>query len=56
MNKNYPTGWCTNYNPPGFYAVLYYDGINFNLLTRAATDYGVSTLFHVFTTQVRCSE
>ena len=66
-------GYCANVNPPGFYAVLYYDdcsfqptmnsrgygsapsfcdsGYPFRLLTRAATDYGSNTLFHIYTTK-----
>lgn len=46
----YGKGWCSNSNPPGFLAVLFFDGVNFNLFTRAATDYSSSTNFHVFTT------
>ena len=41
---------CSNINPAGFYAVLFFDGAKFNIFTRAATDYGPTTLFHVFTT------
>jgi hypothetical protein len=43
-------GWCSNIDPPGFYAVLFYDGAVFNLLTRSANDYSASTNFHVYTT------
>ena len=50
VNANFPTGWCQNLNPPGFYAVLYYNGTNFNIFTRAAKDYAPSTPFHIFTT------
>lgn len=41
---------CKNLNPPGFYAVLFYDGANFKIFTRGATDYSKTTQFHVFTT------
>jgi len=46
-------GWCDNLNPPGFYAVLYYDSNSdqFRIFTRAAHDYSSSTQFHVYTTQ-----
>jgi hypothetical protein len=57
-NKN---GWCWNKDPPGFYAVIYFDGEKFNILTNPATsgDYNAGqsyasgdtpTVFHVFTT------
>jgi len=49
--SNGVNGWCTNNNPPGFYAVLFFDGTTFNLITRAALDYSTSTNFHVYTTQ-----
>jgi len=50
---------CANRNPPGFFAVLYYDaGIAaigsespFRLYTAAANDYHVSTQFKVYTTK-----
>jgi len=41
---------CRNVKPNGFYAVVFYDGQNFNLFTRAATDYATTTKFFVFTT------
>lgn len=46
---------CANRNPPGFYAVLYYDtGVSasnpFRLFTRAAADYASTTEFYVYTT------
>lgn len=50
VNTDYGTGWCAARNPPGFYAVLFYDGTNFNLITRPAADYGVTTEFAVYTT------
>jgi len=48
-------GLCSNLNPAGFYAALYYDDIHyaanpFRLYTRAAQDYGTGTNFFVFTT------
>lgn len=44
-------GALCNYNdPPAFYAVLFFDGTNFNLFNRAAADFSTSTLFHVYTT------
>jgi len=45
-------GWCSNINPPGFYAVIYWDSgsSTFQVFTKAAQDYGTSTKFHVFTT------
>lgn len=43
-------GWCSNRNPPGFYAVVYFDGTLFRILTRAAADYLPTTTFHVYTT------
>lgn len=58
---DYVNGWCFNKNPPGFYAVIFYDGTKFNIITnpggpRAADPsgainyYSSSTTFHVFTT------
>lgn len=46
---------CRNPNPPGFYAVVYYDSTltstyPFRIYTRAAQDYGTTTQFRVFTT------
>ena len=43
-------GICDNPNPPGFYAVIFYDGTNFNILNPVANDYDPLTNFHVFTT------
>ena len=43
-------GRCSNVDPAGFYAVLFFDGTNFNIFNRAATDYSTTTLFHVYTT------
>ena len=48
-NKNSASP-CSNINPPGFYAVIFYDGTNFNIFNRIANDYGPTTLFHVYTT------
>mmetsp|Transcript_8611 Transcript_8611/g.14308 ORF Transcript_8611/g.14308 Transcript_8611/m.14308 type:complete len:741 (-) Transcript_8611:146-2368(-) len=47
---------CTNRNPPGFYAVLYFDDSTypsnpFRLYTRAAQDYGSTTQFYLYTTK-----
>jgi len=46
------TGYCSNPNPAGFYAVLYYDQANghFNIMSRSYQDYTYLTEFHVFTT------
>jgi len=46
-------GWCNNKYPAGFYAVLYYDGVQFNLFNSAGagTDYDSTTYFKVYTTQ-----
>jgi hypothetical protein len=57
-NRN---GWCWNKDPPGFYAVIYFDGDKFNIITNPASsgdyNYGqdfsqgdTPTTFHVFTT------
>jgi len=47
----YPTtGWCANRFQPGFYAVIYYDGVSFNLFTAPDQDYSSTTNFYVFTT------
>jgi len=48
-------GYCSNINPPGFYAVLYYDtdyygDKPFRLYTRSAQDYSTTTQFYIFTT------
>jgi len=49
----YALGWCANKNPAGFYAVLYFDGVNFNLFNQAGagTDYDSTTQFQVYTTE-----
>jgi len=41
---------CLRNNPPGFYAVLYFDGTNYRVLTRAANDYSPATEFYIYTT------
>lgn len=43
---------CANRNPPGFYAVVYWDNTDevFRMYTRAAKDYSSTTKFYVFTT------
>jgi len=45
-------GWCFNEKPAGFYAVIYYDGANFNILNNLgrSEDYSETTTFHVYTT------
>jgi len=52
INTNYPTGWCANRNPPGFYAVLFYDSSDytFKIFSRAGSDYSSTTPFLVYTT------
>ena len=57
--SNYATGFssdtatCTQKEPPGFYAVVYYDTASsvFRLVTQAKHDYASTTYFHVFTTR-----
>jgi len=47
------TGWCADRNRPGFYAVLYYDGSNFNIFSRIGSDgqvYSTTNPFLVYTT------
>jgi len=47
------TGYCSNIDPPGFYAVVYYDSSAtnpFRVYTRAAEDYSTTTKFYVYTT------
>jgi len=43
-------GYCDSLNPPGFFAVVYYDGTNFNVINRIWEDYSATTTFNVFTT------
>lgn len=48
--------YCRNTNPPGFYAVLFYDESvsttnPFRIYTRAAQDYDSTTEFYLYTTQ-----
>lgn len=45
-------GYCPHEDPPGFYAVVYYDPQtnSFRFLSRAWQDYDINTQFHVFTT------
>jgi hypothetical protein len=55
---DYVNGWCFNKDPPGFYAVIFYDGTNFNIINNLGgargverpSDYKSTTKFHVFTT------
>jgi len=46
------SGWCVNNNPPGFYAVVWYDNSNkiFKVYTRSQADYSATTTFNIFTT------
>jgi len=44
------TGRCSNKDPPGFLAALYFDGTNFRIFHRSANDYSVNTPFYVYTT------
>jgi len=51
---SFGTGYCSNIDPPGFYAVLYYDSSEanpFRIYTRGADDYSSTTKFYVYTTQ-----
>lgn len=41
---------CAAKNPPGFYAVLFFDGSNFKIFNRVAQDYSSTTKFYVYTT------
>jgi len=43
-------GFCSNKSPPGFYAVMYYTGSQFQLLTPAGQDYDSTTPFFLYTT------
>eukprot|EP01032_Pedospumella_encystans_P011444 gene11444-13303_t len=45
------TTLCHNRNPPGFYAVVFFDGTNFQVINRAAQDYSSTTQFYVYTTK-----
>jgi len=52
----YGINYCSNNNPPGFFAVLVYDEVisatnPFRMYTRAAHDYKSTTEFFVFTTK-----
>jgi len=42
---------CHARNPPGFFAVTYFDGTDFRVFSRAAKDYSTSTQFYVYTTK-----
>lgn len=52
LTSNGYDGWCSNRDPAGFYAVMYWDKYEstFQLFTRAANDYAPGTSFHVYTT------
>lgn len=45
--------YCSNLNPPGFYAVLYFSTAKkaFKLFTRPSADYASTQTFHIYTTQ-----
>jgi hypothetical protein len=43
-------GFCSNANAPGFYAVAYYNGAQFRLMTNPS-NYGSTTPFHIYTTK-----
>jgi len=45
-----PVGFCDVIDPAGFYAVVFFDGTNFNVINRVWEDYSPSTQFNVFTT------
>jgi len=45
------TTLCHNRNPPGFYAVVFFDGTNFQVINRAGQDYSSTTQFYVYTTK-----
>lgn len=47
------TTLCHNRNPPGFYAVVYYDSGSeeFRVINRVAQDYSSTTQFYVYTTK-----
>jgi len=53
MSQNNGVNWCSNENPPGFYAVLYFSHqtMTFNIWTRPSNDYSTTQTFYVFTTQ-----
>jgi hypothetical protein len=42
---------CSNKNPPGFYALLYYTGTEFRLYHKVSNDYSATTEFYVYTTK-----
>lgn len=47
------TGWCADRNRPGFFAVVYYDGSNFNIFSKigyVANVYSTTNPFLVYTT------
>lgn len=46
---------CANRNPPGFYAVIFWDNTlkEFKVFNRAAKDYSTTTQFYVYTTKGR---
>jgi len=46
----YGDGFCKNYNPPGFYVAVWFDGTNFRTFNFPHYDYSQDTPFHLFTT------
>jgi hypothetical protein len=48
-NSFVPT--CHDRDRPGFFAVIYYDGTDFQIFTRAAKDFASTTQFYVYTTK-----
>lgn len=42
--------YCSNKDPPGFYALLYFDGSKFLIKQNLAHDYDTTTVFYVYTT------
>ena len=47
-NNGTSTIWSSNADPPGFYAVVVYDGTHFNLITNAPSSATIN--YHVYTT------
>lgn len=45
-------GYCSNKDPPGFFAIIYYDATAglFKIIQNLAKDYGTTTVFYVYTT------
>jgi len=43
-------GYCANKDPPGFFAILYYNGGKFKIKHNIAHDYDTDTKFFIYTT------